>query len=108
MAQEYNKGFKNSSKHWICDNSYADDYVKIRDNCNITGKYRSSAHRHCNINVKLSHRIPVIFYNLKNYDFNLILQELGKFDLRINGRPNGLEKYISFSVNSKLIFIDSF
>ena len=84
MAQEYNKGFKNSSKHWICDNSYADDDVKI------------------------SHRIPVVFYNLKNYDFYLILQELGKFDLRINGRPNGLEKCISFSVSNKLIFIDSF
>ena len=35
------------------------------------------------------------------------MQELGKFNLKIN-IPNGLEKYMSFSINSKLIFIDSF
>ena len=37
------------------------------------------------------------------------MQELGKFNLKINVIPIGLEKYImSFSINSKLIFIDSF
>ena len=35
------------------------------------------------------------------------MQELGKFNLKIN-IPNGLEKYMSFSNNNKLIFIDSF
>ena len=28
--------------------------VKVRDHCHITGKYRDSAHRDCNINVKLN------------------------------------------------------
>ena len=36
------------------------------------------------------------------------MQELGKFSLKINVMPNGLEKYISFSINSKLSFIYSF
>ena len=36
------------------------------------------------------------------------MQELGKFNLKINVIPNGLEKYMSFSINSKLSFIDSF
>ena len=30
---------------WICDNGYADDDVKVRDNCQVTGKYRGSAYR---------------------------------------------------------------
>ena len=30
----------------------------------MTGKYRGSAHRGCNINVKLNHKIPVVFHNL--------------------------------------------
>ena len=33
----------------------------------ITGKHRGSAHRDCNINVKLNHEIHVVFYNLKPY-----------------------------------------
>ena len=36
------------------------------------------------------------------------MQELGKFNLKINVIPNGLEKYMSFSINNKLIFFDSF
>ena len=36
------------------------------------------------------------------------MQELGKFSLKINVMPNGLEKYISFSINNKLSFIYSF
>ena len=30
------------------------------------------------------------------------MQELGKFKLKINVIPNGLEEYISFSINNKL------
>ena len=36
------------------------------------------------------------------------MQELGKFNLKINVIPNGLEKYMSFTINNKLSFIDSF
>ena len=36
------------------------------------------------------------------------MQELGIFNLKVNVIPNGLEKYMSFSINNKVIFIDSF
>ena len=36
------------------------------------------------------------------------MQELGKFNLKINVLPNELETYMSFSINNKLSFIDSF
>ena len=36
------------------------------------------------------------------------MQELGKFSLKINLVPNGLEKYMSFIINNKLSFVDSF
>ena len=36
------------------------------------------------------------------------MQELVKFNLKINVIPNGLEKYMSFSINNKLSSIDSF
>ena len=106
MTKKDNEDFENSTKCWICDNDYIDNDVKVRDHCHITGKYRGSAHRDCNINVKLNHKIPVVFHNLKNYDSHLIMQELGKFSLKINVILNGLEKYKSFSIN--LSFIVSF
>ena len=36
------------------------------------------------------------------------MKELDKFNLKINDIPNELEKYMSFSINNKLSFIDSF
>ena len=73
MTKEDNENFKNSAKCWICDNGYIDNDVKVRDHCHITGQYRASAHRDCNINLRLNQKIPVVFRNLKNYDSYLIM-----------------------------------
>ena len=50
----------------------------------------------------------MVFHKLKNYDPHFIIQELGKFNLKINVIPNGLEKYMNFSINNNLSFIDCF
>ena len=76
MTKEGSKDFENSTKCWICDNDYIDSDVKVRDHCHITGKYRDSASRDCNINVKLNHKIPIVFHNLETYGSHLIMQEL--------------------------------
>ena len=79
----------------VCDNDYVDTQVKVRYHCHIAGKYKYCAHRDCNINVKVNHKIPIVFHNLKKYYPHLIMQELGKFNLKINVILNGLEKYMS-------------
>ena len=107
MTKEDNEDFKDPTKCWICDNDYVDNDVKVREHCHITRKYRGFAHRDCNINLKLNHKIPVVFRKVKNYDSHLIMQELGKFNLKINSIPNGLEKYLSFTI-IKLSFIANF
>ena len=61
ITKEDNENFKNSNKCCICSNDYDDNDVKVRDHCHITGKYRDSAHRDYNINLKLNHKIPVYF-----------------------------------------------
>ena len=73
-TKEDNENFKNSSNCWICDNDYVNNDAKVRGHCHITGKYRDSTHRDCDINLKLNHKIPVVFNNLKNYDSHLIMQ----------------------------------
>ena len=102
MTKEDKENLKNSTKCWICNNDYVNNDVKVKDYCHITGKYRGSVHRDCNINVKLNRKIPAVFYNLRTYDSHLIMQELGKFSLKINFITNGLEKYMSFTTNNKL------
>ena len=108
MTREDKENLKNSTKRLISDNDYVDNDVKVRDHCHMTGKYRGSLHRDCNINLELNHKIPIVFHNQENYDSHLIMQELGKFNHKINVISNGLEKYMNFTINNKLIFIDSF
>ena len=36
------------------------------------------------------------------------MQELDKFDFKVNVIPNGLQKLMSFNIRNKLIFIISF
>ena len=108
MTKEDNESLNKPTKCWICHNDYTDIDFKVRVHCYITGKYRGSAHRDCNISLRFNHKISVVLHSLKNCDFHLIMQELGKFSLKISVIPNGLEKYMSFTISNKLSFIDSF
>ena len=51
--------------------------------------------------------IIVIFHNLKGYDSHLIFKELTKFHSSVDVIPNRLEKYMSFTLNKNIVFIDS-
>ena len=81
IAKEDNEDFENSTKCWIYDNDYIDRDVKVRVYCHITGKYKVFTHRHCNVNLRLNHKITTLFYSLKNYDSYFIMQELVKFNI---------------------------
>ena len=35
------------------------------------------------------------------------MQEINKFDVKLIVIPNGLEKYMAFTINKNLVFIDS-
>ena len=84
MTKEDDEDFKKSTKCRIFDNAYVDSDVKVRDHCHMTRKYRGSPRRDCNVNVKLNHKVPLVFCNLKNYDSHLIMQELGKSNFKLD------------------------
>ena len=108
ITKEDNEFFKNSTKCQICDNDYIGNDVKVRGHCRITEKYRGSAHRDCNVYLKSNHEIFIVFRNLKNYVFHVIIQEKGNSNPKVSAMSNGLEKYMSFTMNNRLCFIDSF
>ena len=55
----------------------------------------------------MNKKVLVIFHNLEGYDNYLIFKELNKFNVKISVIPNGLEKYMAFTINRNIIFIDS-
>ena len=99
ITKEDNEDFKNTTKCWICDNAYVDSAVKVIHHCHVNVKYRGSAHRDCDINLKLGHKIPTVFHNLKNHDSHFFVQQIDESNLKINVIPNGLEKCIGVSLD---------
>ena len=65
ITKEYNEDFESSTKSWISHHSYIDGHVEVRDHWHITGKYRGPVLRDYNTNVKLNHKIPIVFHNQK-------------------------------------------
>ena len=47
----------------------------------------------------MSEIIPVIFHNLRGYDSHLIIKEMSKSDVKVRVIPNGLEKYMAFTID---------
>ena len=105
MSIKEEEKFEKTEICWICNKLIEND--KVRDHCHITGKYRGAAHWNCNINMKISKKLPKIFHNLSGYDSHLIIKELSKFNCNINVIPNGLKKYMNFSLGKNIVFIDS-
>ena len=44
------------------------DEEKVRDHCDITGKFGGATHWNCNINFQLTKKVSVIFHNLIGYN----------------------------------------
>ncbi|XP_033761654.1 uncharacterized protein LOC117343421 [Pecten maximus] len=100
------QSFKRATKCHICKKDLGKE--RVRDHCHQTGRFRSAAHKDCNINYQYRGRIPVVFHNLREYDSHLIMQAIGKIkNKEIKCIPNNMEKYISFSLGC-MDFIDSF
>ena len=72
MNKKDNEDFENSTKCWVCDNDGINGDVTVKDHCPITGKYRGSAHRDCNINVKLNQKLEKHISFSINNEFSFI------------------------------------
>ena len=79
---------------------------KVRNHCHVTGRFRGVARNKCNINLRLSRKIPIIFHNLQGYDGQIIFKELNNFNVDIAVIPKGIYKYMSIIVNRHITFID--
>ena len=110
---------------FICKKSFFEDaknnYIKVRDHCHYTGKYRRAAHRICNLMYNTPREIPIAFHNGSSYDYHFIIKGLAKeFDGDFEYLGENKEKFITFSLPNKkesnedntiiyrIEFIDSF
>ena len=51
-------------------------------------------------------KVSQTFHNLRGYDSHLTMSEIGKFNVNISVIPTGSEKYMAFTNDKNLVFID--
>ena len=88
MTEEEEDLFQKSNNCSICKKLTDNCEDIVKDHCHLTGKFRGAAHKSCNLNFKLTKKVPVMFHNLRAYGSHLIFNELNKFDVKINVIPN--------------------
>ena len=98
MTNEDEEIYNNSKICWICNEKLNTD--KVRDHCDVTGKFRGAAHNKCNSKLRIPKKLPIIFHNLQGYDGHIIFQHISVI-------PKGIDKYMSIIVNRHITFIDS-
>ena len=53
MTKKGYEDLKNSTKCWICKNTYEEEELEGKDHDHITRKYRESVYQECDINLSL-------------------------------------------------------
>ena len=72
--------------------------IKADDHCYCTGEYRSTANNVCNLKYSVPKKIPIVFHNRSNYDYNFIIKVLAeKFKKQFPCLGETTGKYISFT-----------
>ena len=107
MSNEEEMHHRKATTCYVCNSDFTAENRKVRDHCHVLGNYRGAACNMCNLAMKMTKTIPVIFHNLKGYDSYLLLPELGKFNKKISIIPNNMQTYMSFSVGHKTSYFDT-
>ena len=108
--------FANCTECYMCGKEYTSEDMAnnypVRDHDHISGLYRDSAHKKCNLRHRQTKKIKVIFHNLRGYDSHLITKAYrGKVEgEKVRGGidviANTDEKYMSMTIG-RFQFMDS-
>ena len=69
LTDEENKSYEKQNVCYICKKEYNTDddgnkkYLKVRDHCHYSGKFRGAAHIIHNFRHKTPKEIPIVFHN---------------------------------------------
>lgn len=83
-----------------CGNEFNEkdfNMTKVCDHCHFTDAYRGALHSKCNLKLRRSKTIPVIFHNLSGYDSHLFVKRLADTPGDVTCIPHNEEKYMTIS-----------
>lgn len=104
MNDQQKIDFSNSIECPYCHKEYAEDNKIVRHHNHSTGEYIGPACNKCNMQMRVSYDIPVLFHNGARYDNHFIMKYLSKVENKEKALKNiecigkTTEKYISLNL----------
>ena len=105
FTKEQQESYANAKTCYICKEKFENKYFKdkkyrnVSDHSHYPGEYRRAAHSICNLKYGVPKKIPIVFHNGSNYDYNYIIKELEEeFKKQFTCLGENIEKYITFTV----------
>ena len=105
LTKERQQLYENANICFICKEKFEKKYLKdkwyrkVRDNCHYRGKYRVAAHSICILKYGVPKKIPIVFHNGLNYDYDFIIKHLAEeFKKQFTCLEENTEKFITFTV----------
>jgi hypothetical protein len=94
LTPEEEQQYNEAKICYMCDKSYTEEDIKVRDHCHITGKYRGASHCNCNIQATNPNFIPVYLHNNSHYDAHHLTCKVSKIPAIISAGRSDLNKFI--------------
>ena len=96
LTPEERRHFQESNICHICEKEILENEEKVADHDHLTGKFRDSAHKACNLNFRKNYAIAVCFHNFTNYDLSFFIKDVAtRIDRQIAIIPRNISKYFA-------------
>ena len=82
FTKEQQESYANAKICYICKEKFENKYLKdkkyrnVSDHSHYPAEYRRATHSICNLKYGVPKKIPIVFHNGSNYDYNYIIKEL--------------------------------
>ena len=73
MTMHDKMAYDNSTLCHICNEELGED--RVRDHCNLSGKFRGAFHEVCNQKYNVPTFFPVVFHNLSGNDSHIFIKK---------------------------------
>ena len=95
---------------YICKDTMEEN-EKVIDHDHLTGEILGVAHNLCNLHRREQVRLTCFAHNFSGYDSHLIVKAINKYSSKLGSKlsaiPLNMQKFKSFSLDDRLVFLDS-
>ena len=111
MTSKERQQLRQESICYLCDGDMPNFQKRVLDHDHLTGEFLGVAHASCNASRREEAVLTLFAHNFTGYDSHFLVKVFSKFPElidNITAIPVNTQRFKSFTINKRLVFLDSF